>query len=90
MQDAGFKLASPAHLFFYRDIDEDFLAIGVALVEGVATAVETHLLRHGHEDGVVLLLPQIFGLDDLLGLALEEKQAGEDVDVGFDDEGLHR
>lgn len=35
-------------------------------------------------------MPQVFGLDDCVGLALEEEQAGEDVDVGLDDEGFHR
>jgi hypothetical protein len=35
-------------------------------------------------------LPQVLGLALLLGLLLQEQQAGEDVDVGLDDEGLHR
>src|SRR5579875_476622 len=62
------------------------LAVGTAFVERFAAPVVANLLGHSHEDRVFDGAVQALGQPLLVALLLEKEQAGEDVDVGLDDE----
>ena len=72
------------------DLSGDLLSFGRTLVERVATAVEADLLGDGHENRIVHCAGHGLTTHHLVRLLLQKQQAGEDVDVRFHDERLHR
>src|SRR2546422_6037912 len=67
--------------FFFFLLFENDLAVRTALIECVAAPVKAHFFGNSHEHWVIYRSAEVLGDPFFSGLLLEEKEAGQDIDI---------
>jgi hypothetical protein len=75
--------------FFFLLLFENDLAVRAPLIERVATPVKAHFFGNSHEHWVVYRSVEVLGDPFFSGLLLEEKEAGQDIDICLNNKGLN-